>query len=108
MVLLATGAGDGKMGSFVVTDTATNFVRIFIIEGIITCLLGIAGYFLLVDFPDRAHRTAWKFLSEKECAFIIRRINKDRDDAGVEKFSLKKWAASGLDLKIWGFAMIFL
>ena len=24
---------------------------IFIIEGIITCLLGLGGYFLLVDFP---------------------------------------------------------
>ena len=51
---------------------------IFIIEGIITCLLGAAGYFLLVDFPDRAHKTAWKFLSEKECQFVIRMINKVR------------------------------
>lgn len=82
--------------------------RIFIIEGIITVLLGAGGYFLLVDFPDRAHRTAWNFLSEKECAFIIRKINKDRDDAHTEPFSLKKWASSGLDLKIWGFALIFL
>lgn len=77
-------------------------------EGALTCALGIAGYFLLVDFPDRAHKTAWKFLSEAECAFIIRRITKDRDDAKVEPFNLKKWASSGLDLKIWGFAMIFL
>lgn len=80
---------------------------IFIIEGIITCLLGIGGYFALVDFPDRAHKTALWFLSEKECAFIIRRINKDRDDAVLEPFNLKKWASSGLDPKIWGFALIF-
>merc|ERR1711939_454730 len=31
----------------------------------------------------------------------------DRSDAELEPFNLKKWAASGLDLKIWGFALIF-
>lgn len=80
---------------------------IFIIEGIITCLLGIGGYFWLVDFPDKAHRTAFMFLNEKECNFVLRSINKDRDDAHSEPFSFKKWAASGADLKIWGFALIF-
>lgn len=80
---------------------------IFIIEGIITCLVGIGGYFALVDFPDRAAKTAWRFLSEKECNFIIRRVSKDRGDAEVEPFNLKKWAAAGLDFKIWGFALIF-
>jgi len=54
---------------------------------------------------DRAHKTALWFLNERECAFIIRQINKDRDDATVEPFNLKKWAASGLDWKIWGFGM---
>ena len=81
---------------------------IFIIEGILTCVIGIAGYFLLVDFPDRAAKTAWHFLSDKECNFIIRRVNKDRDDATSEPFNLKKWAASGKDWKIWMFAMQFL
>lgn len=66
------------------------------------------GYFFLVDFPDRASKTAWKFLTENECQFIMRRVARDRDDAFVEPFSLKKWASSGLDLKIWGFAMIYL
>ncbi|KAK5103428.1 hypothetical protein LTS08_002843 [Lithohypha guttulata] len=80
---------------------------IFIMEGILTCVLGAGGYFLLVDFPDRAHRTALWFLNEKECAFVLRRINKDRDDAAVEPFNFKKWVSNGLDLKIWGFAMIF-
>jgi len=80
---------------------------IFIMEGILTCLIGIAGYFFLVDFPDKASKTAWNFLSEQECNFIIRRINKDRDDATLEPWSFKKWISSGADLKIWGFAMIF-
>lgn len=81
--------------------------QIFIMEGIITCLLAIICYFFLVDFPDRAARTAWGFLNERECQFVMRRIAKDRDDVQVEPFNLKKWASSGLDLKIWGFALIF-
>ena len=81
---------------------------IFIIEGILTCIIGIVGYFFLVDFPDRASKTAWNFLNEAECQFIMRRVAKDRDDATTEAFNFKKWAASGLDLKIWGFAMIYL
>jgi len=73
-----------------------------------TCLVGIGGYFALVDFPDRAAKKAWRFLNERECNFIIRRINKDRQDAEAEPFSMKVWLSSGLDLKIWGFAIIFL
>jgi len=74
----------------------------------LTCLIGIVGYFALVDFPDRAAKTSLNFLNENECNFIVRRINKDRDDATITKFNLGLWARSGLDFKIWGFAMIFL
>merc|ERR1712036_8431 len=81
---------------------------IFIMEGILTCVVGIIGYLFLVDFPDRAAKTSWAFLNERECQFIIRRIAKDRSDAELEPFNLKKWAASGLDLKIWGFAGILM
>ena len=76
-------------------------------EGTITTLIGIVGYFTLVDFPDRAAKTTWRFLSEDECAFILRRIQNDRDDGVAEPFNFRKWAASGLDLKVWGFAMLF-
>ena len=38
---------------------------IFIMEGIITILLGFVGYWLLVDFPD-AKRKSWSFLSARE------------------------------------------
>jgi hypothetical protein len=82
---------------------------IFIIEGIFTVLIGLCGYIWLVDFPDVAvKKNHWRFLSTKELEFILRRINKDRNDAEAEPFSFKRWAEGGLDLKIWGFAMIFL
>jgi MFS family permease len=82
---------------------------IFIMEGVLTCFLGVLGYFFLVDFPDVCAKKGggWWFLTPAECNYVVRRINKDRDDANPVPFSLKLWASSGLDLKIWGFAMIF-
>ncbi|KAJ5500712.1 Major facilitator superfamily domain general substrate transporter [Penicillium expansum] len=84
----------------------TGWRWIFILEGVITGFIGILCFFFLVDFPDRAHKS-WRFLNERECAFIVRRINKDRNDGDMEAFSLKKFLKPATDLKIWGFAMIF-
>ena len=61
----------------------------------------------MVDFPDKAYKS-WRFLNEKECAFIVRRINRDRADGDAEPFTLKRFLTPALDLKVWGFAMIFL
>ncbi|KAH7086524.1 major facilitator superfamily domain-containing protein [Paraphoma chrysanthemicola] len=79
---------------------------IFIIEGALTCFLGILGYWALVDFPDKAHKS-WRFLNEREAKFIIDRVNRDRGDAKPEPWNLKKFLSGALDIKIWGFAMIF-
>ncbi|KAE8363350.1 major facilitator superfamily domain-containing protein [Aspergillus caelatus] len=79
---------------------------IFIMEGVITGVIGLLTITFLVDFPDKAHKS-WRFLSEKECAFIVRRINRDRSDGDQEPFSLKRFLSPALDLKIWGFAMVF-
>ncbi|KAL4762048.1 putative phthalate transporter [Aspergillus foveolatus] len=79
---------------------------IFILEGVITGAIGILAIIFLVDFPDRAHKS-WKFLSERECAFVVRRINRDRSDGDAEPFTLKRFLKPALDMKIWGFAVIF-
>jgi MFS family permease len=78
---------------------------IFIIEGALTCFLGIVAYWALVDFPDKAH-TSWHFLNEREAKFIIDAVNRDRGDAKPEPWNLKKFLSGGLDIKIWGFAMV--
>jgi hypothetical protein len=67
--------------------------------------LGIVAYWALVDFPDKAH-TSWKFLNEREAKFIIDAVNRDRGDAKPEPWNLKKFLSGGLDIKIWGFAMV--
>jgi predicted MFS family arabinose efflux permease len=84
----------------------TGWRWIFIIEGALTMALGIAAYWLLVDFPDKAHKS-WKFLNEREAKFIIDRVNHDRGDAKIQPFSIGKFFRAALDIKIWGYAMIF-
>ena len=80
---------------------------IFIMEGLITIIVGILGFIFMVDFPENAHK-AWGFLTEKETAFIVRRINRDRDDGEPEKFAWRKYLKPAKDLKVWAFAMLFL
>ena len=91
--------------TFFLTNTRRRWI--FIIEGILTVLVGIMGYCLLVPFPDAEPEKAWKFLNKREVAFIIARVNADRADVIVEPFNLVKFLRPGLDLKVWGFAMCF-
>jgi MFS family permease len=79
---------------------------IFIMEGILSCIIALIGYVLIVDFPEHAHK-CWKFLSKAECDFVIRRVNKDRSDATVEPFTMKAFLIPALDFKVWCFAMLF-
>jgi MFS family permease len=81
---------------------------IFIMEGILTCLISFIGFVCLVDFPQEAHKNSWHFLSEDEAAYLIRRINRDRKDAENEPFILKKFLKPARDVKIWGFGFLFL
>lgn len=91
--------------TFFLTNTRHRWI--FIIEGVLTVLVGIMGYCLLVPFPDAEPEKAWKFLNKREVAFIIARVNADRADVIVEPFNLVKFLKPGLDLKVWGFAMCF-
>ncbi|KAL2117468.1 hypothetical protein VTJ04DRAFT_7128 [Mycothermus thermophilus] len=79
---------------------------IFILEGILTILLGVAGYWLLVDFPDST-RNEWSFLGQREKDWICARVNADRGDVKPQEFSLVNYLKAGADLKVWGYAMIF-
>lgn len=73
---------------------------IFIIEGALTCALGVAGYWLLIDFPDST-RKSWSFLGQRERQWIVSRIQRDRGDSEVPPFDIRKFFASGRDPKIW-------
>jgi len=55
---------------------------IFILEGIITILLGIAAFFLVSDFPENS-----RWLTEEERAFVIARSGADKE--GVRPITMK-------------------
>ncbi|KAJ6126798.1 phthalate transporter [Penicillium sp. IBT 18751x] len=80
---------------------------IFIIEGLLTCVIAVTGYILLVDFPQEAHK-ARHFLSRQEIDFVIHKIDQDRQDAKEEPFTWSAFLTPALEWKVWGFAMIFL
>lgn len=82
---------------------------IFIMEGILTCLISLVAYYTIVDFPERAYRKTWGmgFLTREEADFMVARIQHDRHDAIPEKFNLKAYLSNALDLKVWGFAAMF-
>lgn len=83
---------------------------IFILQGVITVVIGFIGWYFIVDFPELAHKPGMgkKFLNKAEVDFIVARIEKDRSDAMPEEFNLKKYLTNALDLKVWGFALIFM
>ncbi|KAL9020374.1 MAG: hypothetical protein Q9185_002348 [Variospora sp. 1 TL-2023] len=80
---------------------------IFIVEGCLTCLVAFLGYIFLISFPDNQKSRSIRFLSEEERQFIIARVNQDRGDADLEKFSFKKWLGGGADWKIWAYGLCF-
>ncbi|KAL0934770.1 major facilitator superfamily transporter [Colletotrichum truncatum] len=84
----------------------TGWSWIFLMEGVITCILGVLGYFLLVGFPD-AQKKTWAFLSQKETAWVVSRVQADRGDAKLPAFSVKKFIRGGADVKVWAMALIY-
>ncbi|KAF2173260.1 hypothetical protein M409DRAFT_17203 [Zasmidium cellare ATCC 36951] len=85
---------------------------IFIMQGLLTCVVGAIGAFTIADFPEKAAKKsksfAISFLNEREANFIVARIEKDRHDAIAEPFKLSTYLRCGLDSKIWGFASLFM
>jgi hypothetical protein len=60
--------------------TLTFQYRIFIIEGILTVLVGIAARFWVCDWPETA-----KFLTEEERLLLTTRLQTDSGDAVMNR-----------------------
>lgn len=72
----------------------------------VACVIGIATYFWIVDFPEKAHHSFY-FCTEAEANIAVRRIQKDRGDGEPTPFRWKEIARHFLDPKIYGFAATF-
>jgi hypothetical protein len=89
LVLVATVDGDGKhlpIITWALFDTQADESRIFIIEGLMTVVIGVAAKFMVVDWPETA-----KFLNGDERALLVARLALDAGDARMNR--LDKQAA---------------
>ncbi|PGH18792.1 hypothetical protein AJ79_00205 [Helicocarpus griseus UAMH5409] len=81
---------------------------IFIIEGLITCVLAIMGYFLIIDFPDKLAGFKRPFLSLEDVEIIKARLNRDRSDAEHDLFSIKKVFQTLCRWQLWIYSLLFM
>jgi MFS family permease len=60
---------------------------IFIMQGVLTCVVACLGYVLVIDFPEVAAKRRYliRFLQPREIEFMIARLEQDRDDVRPEK-----------------------
>lgn len=75
---------------------------IFIIQGLLTVAIGVLGWIIIVDFPDKA-----RFLSDEQRHIIVTRIERDRGDSIADKLTKAKFFKYMCDIKLWLFAYMF-
>ncbi|KAI0771301.1 MFS general substrate transporter [Trametes elegans] len=77
---------------------------IFILEGILTVLVGIISLFILVDFPHTA-----TFLTPEERAYVIYRKKYDNSSVGEEEnFEMRHIREILLDWQLWPQILIYM
>ncbi|KXS98642.1 hypothetical protein AC578_10042 [Pseudocercospora eumusae] len=82
---------------------------IFLLNGGVTCLISIVAFFLIVDFPEKimqGARSYVKFLTKDEAAWVVERIDRDREDVLPTPFIVSDYLKHIWDLKIWSFAAL--
>lgn len=84
-------------------------LRIFIMEGVITCGVALFAFAFIVKFPDQEKsKPSWGFLNKPgDIDMVIDKLNADRGDVAPEPFSWKKFLAPATQWYIYGFAFIF-
>jgi MFS family permease len=106
VIVLATGGIVNYGLNTLDGKTLKGWQWMFLVQGLITCLLGMVTYFWMVDFPENAHRSLW-FLDTRETEIMANRINYDRGDATADTFSWSKVLLHASDMKIWGLCIMF-
>ena len=109
-IFLAAAAASGAFGGILAygighLDGARGYSGwrwIFIIEGSISCVFGIATFFLVKDWPART-----KFLTEPERFNVLRRIAQDQVFVR-HRFNKKDALDAVLDWKVWAMTIVYL
>lgn len=75
----------------------TGWAWLFILEGTLTAILGIASLWLVQDFPDKA-----KFLTPEDRARVTQRLNAEKQSSvDHETFEMKYFVMALKDYKMW-------
>jgi hypothetical protein len=72
------------------------------LEGIASIIVAIFAYRFVVDFPENN-----KFLTADEKRFVIRRLEEDRGDVEMDRWTWKKFFSYLLTPKLWAFGILF-
>ncbi|CAH0048191.1 unnamed protein product [Clonostachys solani] len=75
---------------------------LFLFEGLVTVVFGVAVKFILPDFPPTA-----KWLTDKEKAFIQARLPANAPRAAEEDFNIKEIVQALKDRRLWLFTLIW-
>ncbi|KAF2754296.1 MFS general substrate transporter [Pseudovirgaria hyperparasitica] len=78
----------------------------FLVQGLITCVIGCVTYWWMIDFPENAKDSFW-FLTEEESIVAAARIERDRGDAIIERLSVRGVLIHAKDPKLYGFCVMF-
>ncbi|KAL9130803.1 MAG: hypothetical protein Q9217_001106 [Psora testacea] len=107
VVVLATGGivnfGLNQLGG---QHGLKGWQWMYVVQGLITCLIAIATYWWIVDFPENATKSFF-FLDETETRIAVARIQRDRRDVIPTPFSWPETLKHFLDPKVYGFAAMF-
>ena len=78
----------------------------FLVQGAITCFIGIITYWWIVDFPENSHNS-FAFLNDDERARAVARIQHDRGDVEASPFKWSVVLRHFGDPKLYGYASMF-
>ncbi|KDR68084.1 hypothetical protein GALMADRAFT_79027 [Galerina marginata CBS 339.88] len=76
---------------------------IFMLEGLMTIVLGVLTWFLILDFPDKS-----TFVNEKQRQMILDRVQADRGDSIPDKMTWKLLFAHLRDPLLWVYAIMLM
>ncbi|KAE9991860.1 hypothetical protein EG327_010738 [Venturia inaequalis] len=105
VIVLATG-GFVNFGLNHLGGSLKGWQWMFLVQGLITSVLGIVTYWWMVDFPENSHKSFW-FLDKRESEIMAHRIREDRDDVTADKFAWSKVLVHYSDGKVWGFGVMY-
>ncbi|KAH7139561.1 major facilitator superfamily domain-containing protein [Dendryphion nanum] len=80
---------------------------IFIINGLMTIFLAFLGRVLIVDFPDKVHKSRMPFLKPNEVKAIQDKLERDRRDSEFDPLTWKKFVNACSRWELWFFGLQF-